>query len=50
MMPAGFAYAGLGYSLKSLLFEGNLLPLILVIAFLLLLTLGLKLLSKKWKL
>jgi len=50
MIPAGFAYTGLGYSLKSLFLEGNLLPLILVIAFLILLTLGLKLLSKRWKL
>ncbi len=49
MAPAGFAYTGLGYSLKGILFEGKILPLIVVLLFLTTLTLFLKYLSKKWK-
>ncbi len=50
MAPAGFAYTGLGFSLKSILFEGKFFPLFLVLAFLFTLTILLRYLSKKWKL
>ncbi len=50
MAPAGFAYTGLGYSLKGLLLEGNFGPLLLVLALLLVLTLLLRYLSRRWKL
>ncbi|MGC9109911.1 MAG: VTT domain-containing protein [Caldimicrobium sp.] len=49
MAPAGFAYTGLGYSLKNIFLHGEIKPLILVLAFSLGLTLLLKHLSKKWK-
>ncbi len=49
MAPAGFAYTGLGYSLKGIILEGKILPLILVLLFLSALTLLLRYLSKKWK-
>lgn len=49
MAPAGFVYTGLGYSLKGILFEGKILPLILALVFLGVLTLLLRYFSKRWK-
>lgn len=50
MAPAGFAYTGLGYSLKGILLEKNFWPLLLGLTFLLVLSLLLRYLSRRWKL